>query len=84
MLSFELIIFLGILFVLALGGTALVFRQEEKKMKKYEEEGDGFENELQRSREYETQSIRSNVPRLLWIYIITIALSLTVFFIYVY
>lgn len=84
MLSTELIILLAVLFVLALGGTVFAFRQEEKKMKKYEAEGDTVENELQRSREYESHSLKSNVPRLLWIYTVTIVLSLTVFFVYVF
>ncbi len=59
-----------------------VFKQEEKKLKQYEHE-DTVENELKRSHEYETQSLSSNVPRLLWIYSITIVLSLIVFLIYV-
>ncbi|GAA0595386.1 hypothetical protein GCM10009001_09370 [Virgibacillus siamensis] len=84
MLTVELIVLLVVLFVAALGGTVFVFRHEEKKMKQYEEEGDTVENELQRSREYETQSLKSNVPRLLWIYAVTIFLALIAFLIYVF
>ncbi|WP_174616116.1 hypothetical protein [Virgibacillus ihumii] len=84
MVTVELIILLVVLFVLALGGTFFVFRQEEKKMKRYEQEGDTVEDELQRSRDYESHSLKSNVPRLLLIYVITIFLGLTAFFIYIF
>jgi hypothetical protein len=77
-----LIIFLVILFVAALIGTFFAFRQEENKMKKYEEEGDTPQDEIQRSLDYEKSSLKSNVPIQIWIYTITIFLSLLAFAIY--
>ncbi|WP_010530336.1 hypothetical protein [Lentibacillus jeotgali] len=83
-MSMGLIIFLVILFIAAMGGTFFAFKQEEDKMKKYEEEGDSFEDQLRRSHEYETSSLRTNVPIQLAIYGITITVSLIVFAIYVF
>src|SRR5699024_12118724 len=58
--------------------TLVIFKQEENKIKKYEEE-DTVENEIKRSLEYESKSLKSNVPILTWIYTITIIVSLIVF-----
>ncbi|GAB3793179.1 hypothetical protein [Virgibacillus kimchii] len=77
-----LIILLIILFAAALGGTFYAFKQEENKMKKYEEEGDTPQNEIQRSLEYEKSSLKSNVPIQVWIYSISILLSLLAFALY--
>ncbi|WP_042223989.1 hypothetical protein [Oceanobacillus manasiensis] len=79
-----LIIFLIFLFILAIIGTFFALRQEENKMKKYEEEGDTTENQLARSLEYESASLKSNVRIQIWIYTITITLALLAFFIYLY
>lgn len=78
----ALIIFLFILFVAALVGTLFAFKQEENKMKKYEEEGVTPEDEIKRSLEYEKTSLKSNVPTQIWIYTITILLSIVAFVIY--
>ncbi|HLR62328.1 MAG TPA: hypothetical protein VK097_07790 [Lentibacillus sp.] len=83
-MSIELIVFLVVLFIAAMGGTFFAFKQEENKMKKYEEEGDTSEEQLRRSHEYESSSLKSNIPILLAIYGVTIAASLIVFAIYLF
>jgi cbb3-type cytochrome oxidase subunit 3 len=79
-----LIIFLIFLFILAILGTFFALKQEERKMKKYEEEGDTIEDQLSRSLEYESTSLKSNVRSQIWIYSITITLALLAFFIYLF
>lgn len=79
-----LIIFLIVLFVAAMWGTFYAFKQEEKKMKKYEEDGVTVQDELKRSNEYETSSLKDSLPLQVWIYVITIGLSLLVFAIYLF
>lgn len=81
-MSIELIILLAFLFIVALVGTLIVFKQEENKMKKYEEEGDSVEDQLRRSHEYESSSLKSNLPLQLIIYTVTIVISLVVFAFY--
>lgn len=76
-------ILLILLFAAALFGTIFAFKQEEKKMKKYEEEGDTIEDELRRSHEYETSSLKSNVPLLSTIYIVTIVAAIIAFIVYI-
>ena len=83
-MGIGLIIFLIVLFIVAMVGTFYAFRQEENKMKKYGEEGQTFKDELRRSEEYEKRSLKSEVPSLLWIYVITIFLSLLAFAIYLF
>ncbi|MUV36319.1 hypothetical protein JNUCC1_00120 [Lentibacillus sp. JNUCC-1] len=78
-MSTGLIIFLVILFAVAVVGTLYAFKQEEKKMKQYEEEGDTPEEELKRSLDYEEESLRSNIPLQIAIYIIAIVLSVVAF-----
>lgn len=77
-------IFLGLLFIVALAVTFYIFKKEEEKMRKLEVEGDTSSDELQRSIDYESNSLKSNVPILTWIYVITILLSLIIFFIYLF
>lgn len=77
-------IFLAVFFIAILLVTLYIFRKEEQKIKKLEEQGDSSKDELQRSLEYEKQSLKSNVPILSWIYGITIGVSLLVFFIYMF
>ncbi|WP_245799378.1 hypothetical protein [Virgibacillus siamensis] len=79
-----LILLLVVLFAAALFGTLFVFKQEEKKMKRYEEEGDTVEDQLRRSHEYETVSLKSNVSLQVAIYAVTIVLSLVVFAFYIF
>lgn len=83
-MSVELLIFLGILFVITMALTFYAFYQEEKKMKKYEEEGDTISDELRRSREYESKSIRYHVPVQIWIYVITFIAMIVAFIVYLY
>ncbi|SHH13783.1 hypothetical protein [Virgibacillus chiguensis] len=83
-MNMALIIFLFCLFLVALGGTLYVFKQEERKMKQYEAEGETAQSELQRSMEYETKSLKSNVPILIWIYAVTILIGLIAFFVYAF
>lgn len=71
------------LFAAALFGTMFAFKQEEKKMKKYEAEGDTTKDELRRSHEYETSSLKSNIPLMSSIYIVTIVVSIIVFVVYI-
>ncbi|MEC5425156.1 hypothetical protein QGM71_16845 [Virgibacillus sp. C22-A2] len=83
-MSLELLIFLAILFIVALVGTLFAFKQEENKMKKYEKDGDTVEDELKRSLDYEKSSLKSNIPIQLWIYTVTIILSIVAFAIYIF
>ena len=75
-------IFLAIFFVAILIITLYIFKKEEQKIKKLEEQGDSTQDELQRSLEYEQQSLTSNIPVLTWIYVISIGLSLLALVIY--
>ena len=79
-LSISLII----LFIIAILGTFYALKQEEKKMKQYEDEGVTVEEELRRSNEYEKSSLKSSLPVQIWIYVITIGLSLLAFAIYIF
>ncbi|GAA0421674.1 hypothetical protein JUJ52_11650 [Virgibacillus sp. AGTR] len=83
-MSLGLILLLIVLFIAALGGTIFALKQEENKMKKYEEEGHTPQDELERSIEYESKSLSSNVPILTWIYSITILLAILAFAIYLF
>jgi heme/copper-type cytochrome/quinol oxidase subunit 2 len=79
-----LIIFFIVLFVVALVATFAILKKEENKQKMYEEQGDTLEEEMKRSAEYENRSLKSDVPLQIWIYVITILLSLLVFAVYLY
>lgn len=83
-MSIKLIIFLGILFIITMGLTLFAFLQEDKKIKKYEEEGDTIADEIKRSREYESKSLHYHLPVQIWIYVITIIGSIIAFAIYLY
>jgi len=75
-MSTWLLIFLSVLFIITMVLTFYAFRQEEKKMKRYEEEGDTIADEIKRSHDYESQSIKYHVPVQIWIYVVTIALTI--------
>jgi len=81
-MSMSLIIFLIVLFIIAMALTFYAFGQEEKKMKNIKEAGDTVEDQLQRSHDYESTSIRKYIPIQLWIYSITIILSIIALLIY--
>ncbi|WP_174613047.1 hypothetical protein [Virgibacillus ihumii] len=83
-MGMGLIILLVLLFTAALVGTLFAFKQEENKMKHYEEAGDSVEDQLRRSHEYETVSLKSNLPLQVAIYSVTIVLSLVVFAFYIF
>lgn len=83
-MGIELFILLAVLFIAAIIGTFVAFKQEENKMKKYDEEGDTVEDQLRRSHEYESSSLKSNIPLQLIIYSVTIVVSLIVFAIYLF
>lgn len=83
-MSMQLIIFLVILFIITMSLTLYAFRQEEQKIKRYEEEGDTVEEQLQRSHEYEETSIKTYIPIQIWIYSITFAVGMIVFLIYLF
>ncbi|GAA0440603.1 hypothetical protein GCM10008983_17060 [Lentibacillus halophilus] len=82
-MTIKLLILLTILFIAALGGTLYAFKQEENKMKRLEEEGDTADDQLRRSREYESSSLKSNIPLQIAIYSIAIVGSLLVFAFYI-
>jgi len=63
-----LIIASFILLIIAVVWTLLIFKQEEKKMKQYEQDGDTLEDQLKRSEEYEKRSLSSDVPLQIVIY----------------
>ena len=75
-MSIELIIMLSILFLVAMFFTFYAFKQEEIKVKKYEEEGITPEEELKRSHEYELNSISTYIPIQVWMYVITTIISI--------
>lgn len=63
-----LIVISTILVIIALIWTLFIFKQEEDKMKKYEEDGDTAEDQLKRSEEYEKRSLSSGIPLQIIIY----------------
>ncbi|WP_200411632.1 hypothetical protein [Virgibacillus salexigens] len=83
-MSVGLIVFLIILFVIALGTTLFAFKQEENKLRRYEEEGDSPENERIRSSEYEVNSLKTNVPILIGIYSLAVLIGLIAFMFYIF
>ena len=79
-----IIVLLVVILVIALIATLVILKKEENKLKQYEDEGDTVENELKRSHEYETKSLKRNIPSLLWVYAITIIVSIIVLAVYIY
>lgn len=75
-MSMGLIVFLILLFIITMFLTFYAFRQEEMKMKEYEETGDTVADELRRSHEYEKNSVKKYIPIQIWIYAITLILSI--------
>ncbi|MEK3886880.1 hypothetical protein [Bacillus sp. FSL K6-3431] len=79
-----LIIAAIIVSIVALVGTLLVGKDISAQMKDYEEEGDTIQNELARSNEYESTSLRVNIKSLTWIYfvlaIVVVIVCLGIFF----
>lgn len=80
----ELIIGVIIFIVLlTLVGTFLIGFRESKKLKIYEEVGDNASDQLNRSREYESSSLKSNVPILAFIYIVFFLIAIIGLIIYI-
>lgn len=61
--------------------TLRVSKREERIQEKRRKEGDTYEDELERSHEYEEKSLKSNLPNLIRIYAISIAVALVVYWI---
>ncbi len=70
--------------MIALGTTLFAFKQEENKLRRYEEEGDSPENERIRSSEYEVNSLKTNVPILIGIYSLAVLIGLIAFMFYIF
>lgn len=79
-----MIIFIAVIVVVAVIATFIILKQEENKMKQYEEEGETVEEELKRSHEYESRSLSKNVKNLSWIYVIVTIVSFIALAIYIY
>jgi cbb3-type cytochrome oxidase subunit 3 len=83
-MSIGMVIGLIVLFIAAILGTFYAFKQEERQMKQYEDEGVTVEEELRRSNEYEKSSLKTSLPVQVWIYVIAIGISLIAFAIYLF
>lgn len=79
-----MIVLIGVVCLIAVVLTLYGMKQEEDKQKKYEEAGKEAVSELERSLEYETKSLKSNLPSLIWIYVITIGLSMLALAFYIF
>ncbi|MGP4071743.1 hypothetical protein ACTWQB_04225 [Piscibacillus sp. B03] len=83
-MSTAIYFIIGLLFVLTLVGTLLIGKSENDKMKKYEQEGNTAKDELKRSWEYETSSLKKNIPSLLIIYTVVIVASFIALAFYIF
>ncbi|MDY0394162.1 hypothetical protein ACFSMW_09895 [Virgibacillus halophilus] len=77
-----LIVFLILLLIVALCITLVFFKQIENKMQTYEKEGRTAQDELERSIAYESNSLKSNVPILTWIYSVTFIVAIIALAVY--
>lgn len=77
-MSIGLLIFLVILFVVALVGTFMVFKEEEDKMKMHKDEGDTPKADNKRSEEYEKNWLKTGLRTQGIIYVVAIVLSLII------
>ncbi|WP_340003113.1 hypothetical protein [Oceanobacillus sp. FSL K6-0127] len=82
--SAGMIVLIGVVCLIAIVLILYGMKQEEDKQKKYEEAGEEAASELERSLEYETKSLKSNLPSLIWIYVVTISLSLFALVLYIF
>lgn len=76
MISIELLIVLGIIFVVTLFLTYYFMRRMENQMKSYEEEGATIEDERERSLRYETESFKKHLPIQIVLYIVIFIISI--------
>lgn len=80
-MSMGLLIFLGLLFVIALIGTFMIFKEEENKMKKHKEDGDTAEVYAKRSEEYEENWLKTGLKKQIVIYAVTTIVFIIIAFI---
>ncbi|GEL78104.1 hypothetical protein [Tenuibacillus multivorans] len=80
----SLFIIIGFLFIITLVGTILIGKSESDKVKKYEQEGATASDELNRSLEYESSSLKKNIPSLLIIYTVVIIAGIITLAIYIF
>ncbi|WP_280516945.1 hypothetical protein [Lederbergia sp. NSJ-179] len=64
--------------IIALIGTLLVGKEVSTKQEQYEMEGDSLKEEIARSHEYESASLKTNIKSLTWIYIFLAILVLAI------
>lgn len=83
-MSTGIIIFIIIFTIIAFVGTLVVMKNENDKVKEYEEKGETAKEELKRSHEYESKSLQSNIPILTAIYVVVIVGSLIALFFYIF
>ena len=77
-------ILIGLIIAACIVGAVITLRvskREERIQEKRRKEGDTYEDELERSHEYEEKSLKSNLPNLIRIYAISIAVALVVYWI---
>lgn len=83
-MSIGFYIFISILFIIMLFLTFFAFKRIDNEIKEYEEKGATFEDEMRRSHEFETGSIRRHIPVQIWMYVITFLLMIIAFLIYMF
>ncbi|MBN6205705.1 hypothetical protein JYK21_04505 [Ralstonia pickettii] len=84
MVSGWLIGLIVVVCLIALAITYRVLKVEEKRQKEYRREGANFGDEVERSHEYEEKSLKSNLPNLIWIYIVAAVIIFIAFAIYLF
>jgi len=82
-MSLGLIIFFIVLFIVSVGLTFYAYHLEEKKMEKYESDSNSPEDELARSHEYESKSLKTSMKVQIWYYFIACAVLAVGLVIYV-
>lgn len=81
MLTYIIIIVVAISLI-ALFGTLYVGKQVNKTLDKYEQEGDSPQDQMDRSHQYESSTLKKNVPILTLIYVIAFIISIAAVLIY--
>lgn len=84
MVSGLVIGLIAVVCIVALAITYRVLKVEEKKQKEYRKKGATFQDELERSHDYEEQSLKSNLPNLSWIYVVAAIVVVIAFVIYLF
>ncbi|GAA0450362.1 hypothetical protein [Alkalibacillus silvisoli] len=65
---------IGVLFIFTLIVTLKIAKNNDRQIKEYESQGIGADEELERSQQYEQESLRRNIPNLAIIYIVLFVL----------